>query len=64
MGVSFGTPNIFFNYFTAAHTFVNAYSFTPETMQSFVKGLYGEVQFTDFAPFPLNPLTGTNDVYG
>ncbi len=64
VGVSFGNPNIFFNYFTAAHTFVNAYSFTPETMQSFVKGLYGEVQFTDFAPFPLNPLTGTNDVYG
>ena len=63
LGVSFGNPDIFFNYFTAAHTFINAYSENRETMESFVKGLYGDVKFTDYAPFPLNPITRTNDVY-
>ena len=63
IGVSFGDPNIFFNYYTAAHTFINAYSMNPETMRYFVKGLYGEIQFADYAPFPLNPITRTNEVY-
>lgn len=63
VGVSFGDADIFFNYYTAAHTFVNAYSMGPEAMRYFVKGLYGEIQFTDYAPFPLNPITRTNDVY-
>lgn len=63
MGVSFGDPDIFFNYFTAAKTFVNCYSFNPETMEAFVRGLYGEISFTDYAPFPLNPITRTNNVY-
>lgn len=63
VGVSFGNTDIFFNYFTAARTFVNCYSYNPETMECFVKGLYGEVQFTDYSPFPLNPIRRTNDVY-
>lgn len=63
IGVSFGNTDIFFNYFTAAHTFINAYSTNPETIRSFVRGLYGEVQFTDFHPFVLNPISRTNDVF-
>lgn len=63
IGVSFGNPDIYFNYFTAAHTFINTYSYTPETMVAFVKGLYGEVEFTDYSPFPLNPITRTNEVF-
>jgi hypothetical protein len=63
IGVSFGDPDIYFNYFTAAPTFINAYSENKETMESFVKGLYGEIKFTDYCPFPLNPINGTNDVY-
>ncbi len=63
IGVSFGNPDIYFNYFTAAPTFINAYSENKETMESFVKGLYGEIKFTDYCPFPLNPINGTNDVY-
>lgn len=63
VAVSFGDTNIFFNYFPASPTFVNCYSFNPETMEGFVKGLYGEVSFTDYNPFPLNPITRTNDVY-
>lgn len=63
IAVSFGNTDIFFNYFTASHTFINAYSYNRETMVSFVKGLYGDVQFTDYNPFPLNPITRTDDVY-
>ena len=63
IGVSFGNTDIFFNYFTASHTFINAYSFNPETMRAFVRGLYGDVTFTDYNPFPLNRITRTDDVY-
>lgn len=63
VGVSFGCPNIYFNYFTAAKTFVNCYSFNEETVRGFVKGLYGDLNFTDYYPFPLNPITRTNEVY-
>ena len=63
VGVSFGDPEIFFNYFTAANSFVNCYSFNRETIEAFVKSLYGEVTFTENNPFPLNPIKRTNDVY-
>ena len=63
IGVSFGSPDIFFNYFTAANTYANCYSVNKETMEAFVKALYGEVSFTDYNPFPLNPITYTNDAY-
>lgn len=64
VAVSFGDTNIFYNYFTACPTFVNCYSTNRETMEGFVRGLFGDVKFTDFHPFPLNPVNGTNDVYG
>jgi len=63
IGVSFGNPDIYFNYFTAAKTFVNCYSYNEETVRGFVKRLYGDLIFTDYAPFPLNPITRTNEVY-
>ena len=63
IGVSFGNPDIYFNYFTAAKTFVNCYSYNEETVRGFVKGLYGDIKFTDYAPFPLNPINRTNEVY-
>jgi len=40
VGVSFGNPDIFFNYFTAAPTFVNCCSINRKTMEGFVRGLY------------------------
>ncbi len=63
IGVSFGCSDIYFNYFTAARTFVNAYSYNPETMVALVKGIYGEQDFTDYSPYPLNPITRTNEVF-
>ncbi len=63
VAVSFGDPDIYFNYFSAAPTFVNCYNVNKETMIGFVRGLYGDIKFTDFAPFPLNRITRTNDIY-
>ncbi len=63
IGVSFGSTDIFFNYFTAAKTFINCYSYNKETVEGFVKGLYGEIDFTDYNPFPLNPIKRNDDVY-
>ncbi len=63
IGVSFGDPDIFFKYFTNANTFINAYNFNYEIMTNFVKGLYGEINFTDYSPVPLNPINRTNEVY-
>lgn len=63
VAVSFGDPDIYFNYFSAAPTFVNCYNLNKETMVGFVRGLYGDNQFTDFAPFPLNRITRTNEIY-
>ena len=63
VAVSFGDPDIYFNYFSAAPTFVNCYNLNKETMIGFVRGLYGDNQFTDFAPFPLNRITRTNEIY-
>ena len=63
IGVSFGDPDIYFNYFTAAPTFINAYSYSPEVITAFVQSLYGEVKLNSHFPFPLNPITRTNDVY-
>ncbi len=63
VAVSFGNTNIYFNYFTAAPTFVNAYSVNKETIEAFVKGLYGDITFNDYNPFPLNPITRNNEIF-
>jgi len=63
IAVSFGSPLIYFNYFTATPTFINCYCFSQEIVEGFVKGLYGELQFTDYHPFPLNPIRMSNDVF-
>ena len=64
IAVSFGCTDIFFNYFAASHTFINCYSYNRETMEAFVKGLYGDIQFTDYNPLPLNPIKRNDNVYG
>ncbi len=63
VAVSFGNPDIYFNYFSAAPTFVNCYSANVECIEGFVKGLYGDIQFNDFYPFPLNRIKRNNQVF-
>lgn len=62
VGISMGSPISYFNYFSSAKTFVNSYSFNEQILEGFVKGLYGELEFSDYNPFPLNPITKTNDI--
>lgn len=62
MGVSFGCTNIYFEYFSTAKTFVNAYSPNKAAIVNFVKALYGETPFGNYHPFPLNPINRTNDI--
>jgi beta-glucosidase-like glycosyl hydrolase len=62
IGISMGSTDSYFNYFSSAKTFINCYSFNEQILEGFVKGLYGELEFTDYNPFPLNPITKTNDI--
>ena len=55
IGVSFGSQYIYYDYFTNAPAFVNAYGANRESMEVFVEGLYGECEWKGQSPFPLNP---------
>lgn len=56
--VSTGSPFICFDWFPSAQNFVNLYCSEPETLKTFVKGLYGECEFTGKCPFNPNPIKG------
>lgn len=53
--VSFGAPSIFYNYFSCADVFINAYSDDHGTMRAFVDGILGDFTFSGESPVPLYP---------
>ena len=55
VGVSFGAPSIYYNYFESANAFINAYSPDQATMRAFVDGILGDFSFTGTSPVPLHP---------
>lgn len=55
VGVSFGAPSIYYNYFENIDSFINAYSPDHETMRAFVDGILGGFPFTGKSPVPLYP---------
>lgn len=55
IGVSFGAPSIYYNYFENIDSFINAYSPDHATMRAFVDGILGEFPFTGKSPVPLYP---------
>ena len=55
VGVSFGAPSIYYNYFESAHAFINAYSPDHATLRAFVDGILGDFPFTGTSPVPLYP---------
>ena len=55
VGVSFGAPSIYYNYFENASAFINAYSPDPGALQAFVDGILGDFPFTGKSPVPLYP---------
>ncbi len=53
--VSFGAPSIYYNYFSCADVFINAYSDDCGTMRAFVDGILGDFPLTGKSPVKLYP---------
>ena len=53
IGVSFGSPYFFKQFFERSCTFVNAYSMLDCAVEAFVKCAFGEEKFNDFSPAEL-----------
>lgn len=54
--VSTGSPFIFNDWFRFAENFVNLYTGNDEVIRTFVRGVYGECEFTGKSPFGLSPM--------
>lgn len=55
IGISMGTPFLYFDYFSNFHTFINCYNYFEETQRALVAAIYGEIPFTGGEPFKLIP---------
>lgn len=55
IGVSLGSPYLYFDYYAGFECFVNAYSASEFTQRAFVKALYGEIPFNGGEPFKVIP---------
>ncbi len=56
MAVSVSSPYIYYDYFTNAPSYINAYWNNRETLETLVSGLYGEVKFDGKSPVDLIPI--------
>ena len=52
---SFGSTNIYYEYFEDSETFINAYAHNNATLEAFVKAIFGEIPFRGKTPFKLIP---------
>ena len=55
LGIGLGSPFMYYDYYTACPTFINAYNATPETQEAVVAALYGEIPMLGGEPFSLVP---------
>lgn len=55
IGVSLGSPYIYYDYFINADICVNAYWYDEEIQKAFVKAIYGEIPFKGVSSFKLVP---------
>ncbi len=55
LGISMGTPFLYFDHFFSFHTFINCYNYRSETQRALVAALYGEIPFEGEHPFRLIP---------
>jgi len=58
VGISLGSPYLYYDYFSNINTFVNAYNSSPETQEAFVAAIYGEIPFEGVSPFKTEPDRG------
>lgn len=52
--VAFGNPHTGYRYFGRCFNYVNAYSATYPSVESYVKAITGEIPFTEYSPVKLN----------
>ena len=52
--VSFNNPHFGYRYFSRAYNYVNAYSIAFPSVESYIKAITGEIEFTSFSPVKLN----------
>ena len=55
LGIGLGSPFMYYDYYTACPTFINAYNATPETQEAVVAALYGAIPMLGGEPFSLVP---------
>jgi len=55
IGVSLGSPYVYFDYYSDFDCFINAYNPTEETQRALIKAFYGELSFEGIHPFRLIP---------
>lgn len=56
IGVSLGSVYVYYDFYANADTFVHAYSLSEESMEAFVKGIFGEIPFKGTMPYkPAGP---------
>lgn len=55
IGVSLGYPFMYYNYYLNCPVFINTFGSSRESMEEFVKSLYGEFEFKTTSPFPIKP---------
>ena len=58
LGVSLGSPFLYFDFFYAMPTFINTYGFCKEQCEEFVNGLYGDFPLNTELPYPIRPVMG------
>ena len=54
VGVSLGYPHICYDFMDDANIFVNTYSLSDEMQKAFVKGIFGDIEFTGISPVKLD----------
>lgn len=52
---SFASHTVYYNYFEGVDTFVNMYTSNRESMEAFVDGLFGKIEFSGKSPVGLRP---------
>lgn len=59
--VSFGTPQVYFDWFSDSDIFLNAYDYLPEMQENFVKALFGDEKVSEESVFRLVPADFENE---
>ncbi len=51
VGVSLGSPYVYYDFYSNLNIFAHAYSLSREAQEAFVKGIFGEIEFKGVMPY-------------